>query len=268
MPEEGKGPDPVSPPPSAPAESKPAPTGTASAGGVKPPAEAAPASPPAVVRPGEEKPAEPKPAVPAAAAAAKPAEVKPAAPAADKPAAAAAKPAAPAATPAAPAAKPAAPATEKPAARCPRETGRTGRCQACRPGETGWSGARAVGLRADPFAQAAVRLGHQGSQHLRWAEISGGRQHDRARHPSAHARRRALRLLRRHHRRALSQARAAIRCDLHPLFVPPQRSHPGEDPDRRRPARYLRGRCLAHGQLAGARGLSTCSASSSTGIPT
>ena len=117
MPEEGKGPDPVSPPPSAPAESKPAPTGTASAGGVKPPAEAAPASPPAVVRPGEEKPAEPKPAVPAAAAAAKPAEAKPTAAATEKPAAAVAKPAAPAADkPAAAPAKPAAPAAAKPAA--------------------------------------------------------------------------------------------------------------------------------------------------------
>ena len=48
------------------------------------------------------------------------------------------------------------------------------------------------------------------------------------------ARRRTLRLLRRRHRRSLSQARKAIRRLLDPLFVRAQRAHTRQNADRRR----------------------------------
>ena len=148
------------------------------------------------------------------------------------------------------------------AAQARRSCRRQARAQARRPQ------AGALGVGAGHASAQPIRLRDQRSQHLPRPEVPGRGQLHRLRDPAAHARGRALRLLRRHHRRALSQARGAVRHCLHPVLVPPQRARAGQDADQRRRAPAHRCRTSGRRPTGWSAKSSTCSASSSTGIPT
>ncbi len=176
----------------------------------------------------------------------------------------------PAATPAATPPKPAAPAAAKPAAPATPGAGTPGAAPPAKPAAP----AKPAGPVPMPWDSPMVEKyrGQYGSGIE--AQSYLGQNYfkvDRSLIPDIlppAARRGALRLLRGHHRGALSQARKAIRHRLRSVLVPAQRAHARQDADRGRRDAAHRVPHLADGQLAGARSLSTCSASSSTGIRT
>ena len=149
------------------------------------------------------------------------------------------------------AAKPAAPAAAKPAAP-PKPEG---------PKPEPWESELVTSLRSQ------YGSGHQRGQHLPRPEILGGGQLDPVRNSAAHAGRRALRLLRGHHRSALSQARGAVRHRVRPVLVPAQRAHAREDPNQGRRAACALRSASGRRPTGWSAKSTTCSASCSTGIP-